>query len=171
MNKVWNNVKELCEMSPKKVISKKSNTAVRKPLKKSGKANGVPQFRGEKKRHYEALMNLRDQIIEQFRFHSDEALSTNDNAGEKNGMSTHMADLGSDNFLHDMELSMLTNEGEVLEMIDEAVQRLISGDYGKCMDCGCEIGSKRLDAKPYAIFCVKCKSVREKHGGLRPDLD
>ncbi|MBN1864096.1 MAG: TraR/DksA family transcriptional regulator [Victivallales bacterium] len=131
----------------------------------------TPQYRGEKKKYYEALIRLREQVIQQLKFHSDEALNTNDNAGEKNGMSTHMADLGSDNFLHDMELSMLTSEGDVLEMIDEALDRLASGEYGKCMDCSADIGPKRLEAKPYAMFCVNCKAIREKHGGLRPDLD
>ncbi len=140
------------------------------PKNNAGKKT-APQYRGEKKKFYDALIGLREQVIQQLKFHTDEALNTNDNAGEKNGMSTHMADLGSDNFLHDMELSMLTNEGDVLEMIDEALDRLASGDYGKCMDCAVEISSKRLEAKPYAMFCVKCKSIREKHGGLRPDLD
>jgi DnaK suppressor protein len=104
-------------------------------------------------------------------FHSNEALAHEYHAGEK-GMSTHMADLGSDNFLHDMELEMITQEGDVIETIDEAVDRLLNGDdYGICQDCGCEIGEERLMAKPYASFCVKCKTIREKNGGMRPDLD
>ena len=84
-------------------------------------------------------------------------------------MSTHMADLGSDNFLHDMELSLITNEGEVLEMIDEAVQRLIDNEYGKCLDCGIKINPERLEAKPYAMYCIACKTIREKNGGLNPN--
>ena len=131
----------------------------------------IPQFKGEKKKSYESLLLLRDKVTQQIEFHSSEALNTNDNAGEKNGMSTHMADLGSDNFLHDMELSMITSEGNVVEMIDEAIQRLISNEYGKCMDCSVKIGKARLEAKPYAMFCIDCKSIREKNGGLRPDYN
>lgn len=129
----------------------------------------IPNFHGEKKKTYEALLALREQITQQLEFHSSEALNTNENAGEKNGMSTHMADLGSDNFLHDMELAMITNEGDVVEMIDEAIQRLINNEYGKCMDCSEKITTERLEAKPYAMFCIDCKSIREKNGGLRPD--
>ncbi len=131
----------------------------------------IPQFKGQKKKSYESLLLLRDKVNQQMKFHSSEALNTNENAGEKNGMSTHMADLGSDNFLHDMELSMITNEGNVVKMIDEAIQRLINNEYGKCMDCSVKITKERLEAKPYAMFCIECKSIREKNNGLRPDYN
>lgn len=135
------------------------------------KKNGrVASLRGQKKKHYESLMKVRDQFTQQMKFHSDEALVTSKNAGET-GMSTHMADLGSDNALHDMELAMITNEGDVVEMIDEAVERLLGGEYGTCMDCTVKINTERLEAKPYARFCIKCKTIREKNGGLRPDYN
>jgi len=138
------------------------------------KSNGsmkIPNFHKDKKKHYEALLSLREKVSQQIEFHSSEALSPNQDAGEKNGMSTHMADLGSDNFLHDMELAMITSEGNVVEMIDEAIQRLINNEFGKCMDCAAKITQERLEAKPYAMFCINCKSIREKNGGLRPDYN
>lgn len=128
----------------------------------------IDALSGKKKKYYRALMNLRDKIAEQMQFHSSEALTNNNQAGET-GMSTHMADLGSDNALHDMELSLITNEGDVIEMIDESVERLLDGSYGKCLDCHGKIQTERLDAKPYARFCISCKSIREKNGGERPD--
>jgi RNA polymerase-binding transcription factor len=131
----------------------------------------VPNFHGVKKKQYEALLSIRDKFNQQMEFHSGEALNTNQDAGEKNGMSTHMADLGSDNFRHDMELAMITNEGDVVEKIDEAIQRLINNEYGKCMDCTVKITKERLEAKPYAMFCINCKSIREKNSGMRPDYN
>ena len=130
----------------------------------------IPTLRGKKKRFYDALMASRAQFTQQMNFHSSEALVNNTNAGEA-GMSTHMADLGSDNARHDMELSMITNEGDALELIDEATERLLKGTYGKCLDCSAEISEPRLEAKPYARFCIKCKTIREKNGGLRPDYN
>jgi DnaK suppressor protein len=131
----------------------------------------IPTFTGKKKKHYDLLMQIREQITQQFEFHASEALGGNLDSTDKNGMSTHMADLGSDNFLHDMELSMITNEGEILEYIDEAVQRLIDGEYGKCLDCTCKINPERLEAKPYALYCIKCKTIRENNGGINPEQD
>ena len=138
-------------------------------IQKKARQNGrVATLRGKKKKFYEALMQEREKVEQLLEFHSSEALSNNHDAGEK-GMSTHMADLGSDNALHDMELSMITDEGNVLETIDEAIERLLNGEYGICLDCGAEIGDERLEAKPYACFCINCKSAREKNGGMRPD--
>ncbi|OGV37247.1 MAG: hypothetical protein A2X48_12565 [Lentisphaerae bacterium GWF2_49_21] len=132
----------------------------------------MPAFKGPKKKYYGLLMEARRQFEQQINFHSTEALTAPGSGGElSNSMSNHMADFGSDNFLHDMELEMMSSEVEVLEMIDEAIERLISGEFGKCLDCGCQIPGERLDAKPYARFCVKCKTAREENNGLRPEFN
>ena len=135
---------------------------------KEKKANGrIIALRGKKKKYYDALMATREQFMQQLEFHSSEALSNNQNAGET-GMSTHMADLGSDNALHDMELTMITNEGDALELVDEAIERLLSGSYGKCLDCSATITEDRLTAKPHARFCIACKTIREENDGFNP---
>jgi DnaK suppressor protein len=84
-----------------------------------------------------------------------------------------MADAGSDNFMHDLELNLMTGEGNVIELIDEAIQRLIDDDYGKCLECGGPINAERLKAIPYAQYCIRCKSLFEKNGreaALPPQL-
>ena len=117
----------------------------------------------DKKYFRELLMHARDSFGEQIQVHVDEALSSRkDSAGERAGMATHMADLGSDNFRHDFELGLLTDEVDVLEMIDEALQRIEDSEYGVCLDCGALIPKERLEAKPYARYCTKCKSKREE---------
>ena len=117
----------------------------------------------DKKYFRELLMHARDSFGEQIQVHVDEALSSRkDSAGERAGMATHMADLGSDHFRHDFELGLLTDEVDVLEMIDEALQRIEDSEYGVCLDCGAIIPKERLEAKPYARYCTKCKSKREE---------
>ena len=131
----------------------------------------LPAFKGAKKKYYEMLLEARRQMQGQINFHSSEALSPGAAGDLSNSMSNHMADFGSDNFLHEMELEMMTSEIEVIEMIDEAIERLANGEFGKCLDCGCQISTGRLDAKPYARFCIKCKSLREENNGLRPEFN
>lgn len=131
----------------------------------------LPAFKGAKKKYYDMLLEARRQMQGQINFHSTEALSTGAAGDLSNSMSNHMADFGSDNFLHEMELEMMTSEIEVIEMIDEAIERLASGEFGKCLDCGCQISHERLDAKPYARFCIKCKTLREENNGLRPEFN
>ena len=125
----------------------------------------MPRLVGKKKIYYAALEKARKSISTQIEFHTSEALESD--SGNKR-MATHMADLGSDNSRRDMELQLLTEEGDVLERIDEAIERLHNNDYGTCIDCDKNISDARLEVKPYAYYCIKCKSIREKNNGMNP---
>ena len=45
--------------------------------------------------------------------------------------------------------------------IDAALQRMDSGAYGECIDCGIEIPLARLQAQPAAARCVACQEKVE----------
>lgn len=49
-----------------------------------------------------------------------------------------------------------------LDQINGALNRIESGDYGVCIDCGVEIPEPRLIANPFALRCVACEEKREK---------
>ncbi len=140
----------------KKVAAKKA-TQIRKDeiLKK------LRLSKTDKKYFRDLLLHARSAFGAQVRYHSDDALTRKDAAGERAGMATHMADLGTDNYRRDFQLGLLSDGVDVLEMIDEALQRLEDSEYGICLDCGEPIPRKRLEAKPYAKYCTKCKSKRE----------
>ncbi len=40
--------------------------------------------------------------------------------------------------------------------IDAALKRIEEGEYGYCLECGEEIGDKRLAIDPAAARCIKC---------------
>jgi DnaK suppressor protein len=44
-----------------------------------------------------------------------------------------------------------------LKEIDAALDRLATGDYGVCADCGEAINPRRLAAIPWAAYCIKCQ--------------
>ena len=46
---------------------------------------------------------------------------------------------------------------ETLRLVEEALNRLDSGEYGICMECEEQIARKRLRAVPWALYCVKCQ--------------
>lgn len=77
------------------------------------------------------------------------------------------ASLESDrNFL----LRMRDRERKLLTKIDEAFARIEAGNYGRCEECGGEIGIERLRARPVTTFCITCKSAqeaRERQGPAR----
>lgn len=118
------------------------------------------KFKGKDLEYYNALMEARNMVAEQMRYCADSALSA-DNM-EKRGVTTHMADSSFDNARHEMALRMLSEDGDIISLIDDAIERLANGEYGKCMDCGEMIAEARLKVRPYALFCIKCKSRHEE---------
>ena len=65
--------------------------------------------------------------------------------------------------IHEEWIFLQTNsaDAEVLRDIDAALRRLRDGSYGICMDCGIAITRKRLDAEPWAHYCVTCQERRQ----------
>ena len=53
-------------------------------------------------------------------------------------------------------------EQGLLSKIDAALEKIVRGDYGKCMNCGEDIGIARLRARPVAELCIECKAEEEK---------
>lgn len=48
-----------------------------------------------------------------------------------------------------------------LKRIDAALVRLHEGRYGACVDCGDDVGDRRLQVDPAATLCIRCASLRE----------
>jgi RNA polymerase-binding transcription factor DksA len=48
-----------------------------------------------------------------------------------------------------------------LREVNDAQDRLMDGAYGRCTDCGTEIGSKRLEADPAVSLCIACQRNSE----------
>ena len=62
---------------------------------------------------------------------------------------------------HEISSQLAQVESAELAQIDIALQRLRTGDYGVCDDCGRSIPLARLQALPYATLCIKCQGGRE----------
>jgi DnaK suppressor protein len=60
-----------------------------------------------------------------------------------------------------LELRSRDRESKLLKKIDEALDRIDSGEYGYCEVCGVEIGIERLEARPTAELCIDCKTLDE----------
>ncbi len=71
---------------------------------------------------------------------------------------TDRASLESD---RNLVLRMRDRERKLLTKIDEAFARIDSGIYGRCEECGEEIGLERLKARPVTTLCIACKSAQE----------
>jgi RNA polymerase-binding protein DksA len=96
----------------------------------------------------------------------DQALkrSRQESSGDLSNMPIHMADIGSDNFEQEFTLGLIENEEEMLREIDEALERIEDGSYGKCESCGKTIKKTRLKALPHARNCIECQRKEELAG-------
>ena len=61
----------------------------------------------------------------------------------------------------DIELALIQMKAETLTRVNEALERLNAGSYGRCNECGDEISPQRLRALPFAVRCKDCEEARE----------
>jgi len=51
---------------------------------------------------------------------------------------------------------------QMLKTLSQALERVRLGSFGECAECGGDIEPKRLEAIPWARYCVKCQEAREQ---------
>jgi RNA polymerase-binding protein DksA len=73
-----------------------------------------------------------------------------------------LADVASDDIDRKMIEAIGSQELKRLKLIDSALTRIKQGKYGLCVKCGKRIPSDRLEAIPYALMCIECKSEEER---------
>ncbi len=57
-----------------------------------------------------------------------------------------------------------------LKLVRESLDRLRSGNFGVCVSCNQDIGEKRLEAVPTAIYCLECQEEFERESAGPYDL-
>ena len=75
-------------------------------------------------------------------------------SSELSKIDQHPAELGTETFERELELTTLMIVEAELKDIDDAMGKLEQGTYGVCEACGKPIDPERLEAKPWARFCV-----------------
>lgn len=105
-----------------------------------------------------ALEGLRSRLRGDLDQMTDEALKRNqpEASGNLSNMPLHMADLGTENYDQEFTLGLIENEQMTLEQINQAIDRIETGSYGLCQECGQPIARPRLQALPYTPHCIEC---------------
>jgi RNA polymerase-binding protein DksA len=73
-----------------------------------------------------------------------------------------LADIASDDIDRKMIEALGSQELKRLKLIDSALIRIQQGKYGLCLKCGKRIPQDRLEAIPYALMCIDCKTAEER---------
>ena len=88
--------------------------------------------------------------------------SEDDSISELSSIDQHPADIGTETFEREKDLSILEQVEAELADVEHALRRLEDGTYGTCEACGQPIDEARLEALPAARFCLKDQAAAEQ---------
>lgn len=126
--------------------------------KRKSSKNGLTAAEIEKFR--EILIAKRNEILGNVTVMENETFKKE--RSELSSMPFHMADAGSDNFEQEFALDLMDSEKKMLVEINDALRRIDEGAFGVCEGNGESIPKARLNAIPWARFCVACAELNEK---------
>lgn len=105
----------------------------------------------------QSLLDLKEHILEHLASESEEFQELIEDLKPKD-----LADIAADDIDRTTLEALGSQELKRLRLIDSALTRIGNGHYGMCMSCGKKIPTERLEAIPYALLCVECKSSEER---------
>ena len=141
--------KTVAKKAPQKIANNKSKIAPYKS-KKNEKYMSAAM-----KRHFvEVLLLWKEHLL-------DEMQKTFDHLKAKGETYADPVDRASQEEEFAFELRTRDRERKLISKIAISIEKIKQDDYGWCDACGCEIGIKRLEARPTATHCIDCKTLDE----------
>lgn len=107
------------------------------------------------------LLEERERLVEQAK-HFQRRASAEDQSDESSELAdydNHPADAATETFEREKDLAIDQNTTQLIENIDRAIEKIDNGTYGICDRCGNVISKARLEALPYAAFCIECQDI------------
>ncbi len=110
------------------------------------------------------LLKLREDIAGELKQLSEEVFmkSPAESLGDISSHSFHLADAAAGVFERDFSMGLASKEREIIRRIDSALYKIEESSYGNCEICSKPIPKRRLDALPYARYCLKCQKQAEE---------
>jgi RNA polymerase-binding protein DksA len=103
------------------------------------------------------LIDLKKKIFEKLAIEDEEFKEIFEDKDPKD-----LADIAADDIDRNTLEALEAQDVKRLNLIDSALTRMKNGKYGICMSCSEKIPRERLEAIPYAILCISCKSSEER---------
>jgi DnaK suppressor protein len=156
--------KAAATMKKKLPAAKKRTIAVTKAVVKTepakkGKISGYGKADLEFFR--KIIMEKRKEILEELDTLKESMMdtTTGEYISENSTYSLHM-EQGTDAMEREKTFLFASRESKFLNYLDDALQRIDRGEYGRCTDCEKLIEKERLEAVPHAQLCLRCKLKR-----------
>jgi len=117
----------------------------------------------EKLKFYEELIRaeLKESMAYIENINKEQSVGARESSGDLSSYAYHQADQGSDTNYMEHTVMMMESERKKIRLLNDAMRRLHSGDFGICEMCGEIIPDTRLQILPYATLCIGCKEKVE----------
>lgn len=73
-----------------------------------------------------------------------------------------LADKAANSYTKEFLFGQTNQDRATLNLVDEALKRIREGTYGNCATCEEELQTKRLEAVPWARYCISCQEKKEQ---------
>lgn len=104
----------------------------------------------------ERLENQRQEILNMYKQDVRAGQESADDGTED------IVDRANNAYNRELMFSLSDSERQMVLQIEAALARMDAGVYGRCANCGNAIAIRRLEAVPYARFCIDCQELAEK---------
>jgi DnaK suppressor protein len=102
------------------------------------------------------LMTRREELVKTIARTEEEGRLADDD------QTVDLADKAANSYTKEFLFGQTNTDRKILNMIDEALKRMKNDEYGLCATCQEEMQQKRLDAVPWAKYCISCQEKLEQ---------
>jgi len=102
------------------------------------------------------LLTRREELVKTIARTEEEGRTADDDP------TVDLADKAANSYTKEFLFGQTNTDRSLLQLIDEALVRVRNGTYGICIECEEELQQKRLEAVPWARYCVSCAEKHEQ---------
>jgi DnaK suppressor protein len=73
-----------------------------------------------------------------------------------------IADKAANSYTKEFLFHQSDENRRLLQLVNEALERVKDGTYGLCLSCQGEVQVKRLEAVPWARHCIECQEKQDE---------
>jgi len=104
-------------------------------------------------------------------FANEEGQSLKDSSSELSSYDNHPADQGSETYEREKDMGLRDNTLSLLKQVDSSLEKIESGNFGICKECGKKIDIERLKVIPYTDLCRECSKNTALYQGRPVEED
>ena len=73
-----------------------------------------------------------------------------------------LADKAANSYTKEFLFGQTHNDRSLLQLVDDALERIDENTFGECISCHQELQQKRLEAVPWTRYCISCQEKKEQ---------